>query len=178
MKDETLVRNCLSGDSTAQRLLFETYAPIMMATVIRYVKSEHLANDVIQDGFIKVFKNLSSFKRDGKLESWIKRIMINRALDELRKEKRNSFTKQFEEIEFSITLNEQADDRLLADNLLDIVKQLPDGYRTIFNLYAIEGFSHKEIGEMISISESTSKSQYSRARKVLQEALKKSGIER
>jgi RNA polymerase sigma-70 factor (ECF subfamily) len=178
MNDETLVKKCLKDDANAQRLLFENYAPKMMSTVLRYMKNKEISNDVVQDGFIKVFKNLNSYKKEGTLEGWIKRIMINTALDELRKERKYNNSTQFEDLEFSIALKEKTDDKLLADNLLDLVQQLPDGYRTIFNLYAIEGYSHKEIGILLEITESTSKSQYSRARKVLQEALKNVGIER
>lgn len=178
MNEKTLVKKCLNGDANAQRLLFDNYAPKMMATVLRYVKQQDQANDVVQDGFIKVFKHLNSFKNEGALEGWIKRIMINTALDELRKDKKHGYTTQVEALDFTLTLNEQADDQLLAANLMDLIQQLPEGYRTIFNLYAIEGFNHKEIGALLDISESTSKSQYSRARKALQAVLKNVGIER
>ena len=176
MNEKTLVEKCLKGDANAQRLLFDQYAPKMMATVLRYMKQQDKANDVVQNGFIKVFKHLNTVKNEGALEGWIKRIMVNTALDELRKEQKFGYTQQLESLELSN--NQGADDAVLADNLMQLIYQLPDGYRTIFNLYAIEGYSHKEIAVLLGINENTSKSQYSRARKVLQELLKKNGIER
>ena len=178
MNDETLVNQCNAGNAKAQKMLFDQFSPVMMGVVLRYVNDSERANDVLQDGFIKVFKHLKSFKNEGSLEGWIRRIMVNTALDYIRKNKKFLQNKSLDEINADLFTKSEAIERLEEEGLLKIIQSLPDGYRMVFNLYAIEGYSHKEIAETLGISENTSKSQYSRAKTVLRGLLEKFGIER
>jgi RNA polymerase sigma-70 factor (ECF subfamily) len=178
MNDETLVDECVSGNAKAQRMLFERYSAKMLGVAIRYIKDKERAEDVLQDAFIKVFKNVKKFKHDGSLEGWIRRIVVNTALDQLRKNKKRQSNVELDDSFFELATDSFTVERLQAESLLNLVQQLPEGYRTVFNLFAIEGYSHKEIAEKLSISENTSKSQYSRAKSVLRDVLKKLNIER
>jgi len=178
MDDETLVRKCVSGNAEAQRKLFDRFSPLMLGVAMRYIKDKAHAEDVLQDGFIKVFKNLQKFENKGSLEGWIRRIVVNTALDQIRKNKKNQNDLHLDDSNFEIVQKSDAIGMLEAEVLMDIIQQLPDGYRVVFNMFAIEGYSHKEIAAELKISESTSKSQYSRAKSVLRETLKKCKIER
>jgi RNA polymerase sigma-70 factor (ECF subfamily) len=178
MNDETLVSECVSGNEKAQRLLFDRYSGKMLGVSMRYINDKERAKDVLQDAFIKVFKNLKKFKNDGSLEGWIRRIVVNTALDQIRKNKKRQSDVELDNSFLELTTNNFTEERLQAESLMKIVQDLPDGYRTIFNLFAIEGYSHKEIAKKLNISENTSKSQYSRAKSVLREILNKLNIER
>lgn len=179
MDDETLVEECVSGNAKAQRLLFDRFSPRMMGAILRYISDRERAEDVLQDGFIKVFNNIHKFENNGSLEGWIRRIMINTALDQIRKDKKRQRDVEIDSMDyFELKQNSKSEGILEAESLLELVQSLPDGYRTVFNLLAIEGYSHKEIAEELNISENTSKSQYSRARSALQELLNKYKIER
>lgn len=178
MNDETLVDECVSGNAKAQRMLFERYSAKMLGVAIRYIKDKERTEDVLQDAFIKVFKNLKKFKHDGSLEGWIRRIVVNTALDQLRKNKKRQSNVELDDSFFELATDSFTEERLQAESLLNLVQQLPEGYRTVFNLFAIEGYSHKEIAKKLNISENTSKSQYSRAKSVLRDVLKKLNIER
>jgi len=167
MNDQTLITRCLKGDSDAQRLLFEKYAPKMMSVCMRYMRDEHDAQDVLQDGFIKVFFNLKNYVASGTLESWIRKVIVNTALDQLRKNTKFSHTSDIWNIEHKIKTTESTSDQLMADDLIKLIQELPNNYRTVFNLFALEGYSHKEIAEMLKITENTSKSHYFRARAIL-----------
>lgn len=178
MGELELVQKCLRNDAVAQRTLFETYAPKMMAVCFRYLKDKMQAEDVLQMGFVKVFSNLHKFSGKGSLEGWIRRIMVNTSLDEIRKNKKFLLNQSVDEVNYKLGIPQNVDANLLENDLLKLVQNLPTGYRTIFNLFAIEGFSHKEIAEKLEISEGTSKSQYSRAKKILQTAVQELGIGR
>jgi RNA polymerase sigma-70 factor (ECF subfamily) len=178
MDDETLVNECISGNEKAQRLLFDRFSGKMLGVSMRYINDKERANDVIQDAFIKVFKNLKKFNNDGSFEGWIRRIVVNTALDELRKLKKRQNDVELDDSFVQISVSNFTEERLQAESLLKLVQNLPDGYRTVFNLFAIEGYSHKEIAKKLNISENTSKSQYSRARTAMKEILKKLEIER
>lgn len=178
MDDETLVQKCVSGNAEAQRELFNRFSPLMLGVAIRYIKDKERAEDVLQDGFIKVFKNLYRFEHRGSLEGWIRRIIVNTALDQIRKNKKRQNNLQLDDSNFEIKVKSEAVGKLEAEVLMEIIQQLPDGYRTVFNMFAIEGYSHKEIAETLKISENTSKSQYSRAKSLLRKTLKKYDIER
>jgi len=155
-----------------QRLLYELYAKKMMAVSLRYAPTTFEAEDIMQEGFVKVFSNIQNFKRDCPLEFWIKRIIINTALKLLRQKSLLTVSHDAEEAVKVATDNYNLD-QYSMDELLSIVQSLAPRYRMVFNLYAIEGYNHKEIGEMLGISEGTSKSQYSRARTILQGMLTK-----
>lgn len=178
MNEETLLKECVSGNSEAQRELFNSYSPLLMGVAMRYIKDISGAEDVLQDGFIKIFKNIHKFKKEGSLEGWMSRIIVNTALDAIRKRKKEENNIELDNTNFEIVYKSDIEERLQADVLLEIVQKLPEGFRMVFNMYAIEGYSHKEIAEELGISESTSKSQYSRAKSALREQLKKYNIER
>jgi RNA polymerase sigma-70 factor (ECF subfamily) len=178
MNDEALIDDCITGDARAQKSLFDRFAPKMMGVVLRYVNDRERANDILQDSFIKVFQNLTSFKKDGSLEGWVRRIVVNTALDYLRRNKKYLGHVEINDISLDASKNSDAIGKLEEESLLTIINSLPEGYRVVFNLYAIEGYSHKEIADQLNISEKTSKSQYSRAKTAIQKLLEKYNIER
>ena len=178
MDDNTLVIECVKGNAKAQRMLFDKFASKMMAVCMRYANDTMEAEDVLQEGFVKVFGKLADFKMEGSLEGWIRRIMVNTSLDALRKNKRFQNDSKLEDVYFKISSSELASDHLLAEDLLKMIQALPEGYKIVFNLFAIEGYSHKEIADLLGVSENTSKSQYSRAKAYLRHELEKLEIER
>lgn len=168
--EEKLITACRKGDSKAQREVYEKYAPLMYAVCRRYIGQVDAAEDVLICGFTKVFQKIDQFKAEGSFEGWIRRIMVNEALSHIRKHKSMYLKVEIEYAEKEPDLGMLAG-QLEAEDLQKMIDKLPSGYRTVFNLYAIEGFSHKEIAEQLDISENTSKSQLSRARKHLQTML-------
>lgn len=178
MDDETLVVECVKGNAKAQRMLFEKFAPKMMAVCLRYSKDVEEAEDILQDGFIKMFSKLPDFKMEGSLEGWVRRIMVNTSLDAIRRNKKHLGDSKLEDVDFRISSQESTMDHLLAEDLMKLVQKLPDGYKVVFNLFAIEGYSHKEIADLLGVTENTSKSQYSRARAYLRAQLEKLNSER
>lgn len=178
MDDEALIDDCISGNARAQKSLFDRFAPKMLGVVLRYVNDKERANDILQDSFIKIFQNLTSFKKDGSLEGWVRRIVVNTALDYLRRNKKYLGHVEITDISLNVSNSSDAIGKLEKESLMEIIQSLPDGYRMVFNLYAIEGYSHKEIADKLEISENTSKSQYSRAKTAIQKLLEKYGIER
>lgn len=171
MTDEQIVQGCIKKDAIAQRHLYERFSRKMMGVCLRYFDSREEAEDVVQNGFISVFQNMESFKGSGSLEGWIRKIMVNTALTEIRKNKKLKQNIDLDSVEFMIPSSNYMSESFAAKDLLKIIQTLPTGFRTVFNLYAIEGYSHKEIGEMLGISEGTSKSQYSRAKAHLQKII-------
>ena len=164
--DDWLVKECIRGNPEAQKALFDRFAARMMGVCFRYVHNRADAEDIVQDGFIKVFHSLQQFQSRGSLEGWIRRIMVNTALNFLNKNKRLMQSLRTED-DFQPEAPERADGAVHQQDLLQMLQQLPEGYRTIINLYAIEGYSHKEIGAMLGIAEVTSRSQYSRGKELL-----------
>jgi RNA polymerase sigma-70 factor (ECF subfamily) len=158
--------------------LFDKFAPKMLTVCLRYAKDTTEAEDVLQEGFVKVFGKLSDFKMEGSLEGWIRRIMVNTSLDSIRKNKKYLTDAKLEDVDYKVMSLESASDQLQAEDLLKLVQLLPEGYKVVFNLFAIEGYSHKEIADLLGVSENTSKSQYSRARAHLRMQLEKLEIER
>lgn len=173
MDEQTLITDCLKGSPIAQRKLFETFAPKMLSVCLRYMKDGQEAEDVLQDGFIKVFQKLNAYENTGSLEGWIRRIIVNTALDQIRKNARLGYTEDVDEVGYKIENNDFVIEGLMAQDLMKMINQMPEGYKVVFNLFAIEGYSHKEIADLMGISENTSKSQYSRARGYLREKLEK-----
>ncbi len=170
MNEVSLIQECKKGNRKAQETFYNQFAPRMMGVCIRYSPDRDSANDLMQEGFIKVFYNLKEFKGTGSLEGWMRKIFINCALEKIRKSK---FTLQIQEIPSDCEDSfPSAVEELTATEMLQLIQQLPEGYRIIFNLFAIEGFTHKEISEMLNISEGTSRSQYTRARQALQKKIK------
>jgi RNA polymerase sigma factor (sigma-70 family) len=165
--EDKLLEGCIAGKREMQRLLYDLYSKKMMAVCLRYAPTTFEAEDIMQEAFVKVFSNIEKFKRDCPLEFWIRKIMVNTALKHLRSKQLLTVSHEAEEVsnlaseDFSLT-------GYSLDELLGMIQSLAPRYRMVFNLYAIEGYNHKEIGEMLGITEGTSKSQYSRARAILQ----------
>ena len=171
MTDKQLVRACLKGDLKAQKQLYVIYASRMKGICIRYAYNHEQAEDMLQEAFIRVFTKMHMYKSDGPLGAWIRRIVVNTAAEIYRKEKKFLENSEIEGKEYEFRLNDFIIEQLAADDLLEKIQKLPDGYRVVFNLYAIEGYSHKEIAEQLNISENTSKSQYSRARAAIRKMI-------
>lgn len=169
--EEDIIKGCLKNERKAQELLYKSYSKKFLAICIRYVKDKELAEDVMIEGFMKVFEKLGQFEGKGSFEGWMKRIIVTQALLTLRKQKSlNMEVLQVESHLEPINTTYQLD-HLETDDLMALIKELPVGYRTVFNLYAIEGYSHAEIGDLLGITESTSKSQLNRARNVLKQKI-------
>ncbi|MFN3851065.1 MAG: RNA polymerase sigma factor [Spirosomataceae bacterium] len=167
-KERELVEACIRQERNAQRQLYELYAGKLLVTAMRYMKNRDDAEDVLQDSFIKIFKHLDSFRFDCPLDAWLRRIVVNTALKQLKKQ-----AEFMQQIDSQLVADEVEQSELTIsgfqfEQLMAMVASLPDGCRTVFNLYAIEGYQHNEIAELLGISEGTSKSQYSRAKSLLQ----------
>ncbi|MBJ6117274.1 sigma-70 family RNA polymerase sigma factor [Pontibacter sp. BT310] len=169
-EEEKLIEGCIAGKRDMQQLLYDLYAKKMMMVCLRYAPTTFEAEDIVQEGFVKVFSNIQNFKRDCPLEYWIRKIIVNTALKHLRQKSLLTVSHESEEVENLSSGDYNLNDYSM-DELLSIIQSLAPRYRMVFNLYAIEGYNHKEIGEMLDISEGTSKSQYSRARAILQSML-------
>lgn len=162
-----LLKDCLKEKPSAQRELYEHFAGPMLGVCYRYTKSMADAEDVLQEGFVKVFKNLSQYKSEGELGGWIRRIMVTTAINYLKRNSRYQSDLIFADEHLHPVSNENPIVQLEAKELAEMIRQLPTGYQTIFNLYAIEGYSHIEIGTILGIHEGTSRSQYARGRALL-----------
>lgn len=171
MTDEQIVNGCVQKNALAQEYLYKKFSRKMMGVCLRYSDSQEEGEDVLQNGFISVFENIGSFKGTGSLEGWIRKIMTNTALTNIRKNKKLKQNIALESVEFALPSANYTNENFAIKDLLKIIQTLPPGFRTVFNLYAIEGYSHKEIGDMLDISEGTSKSQYSRAKAHLQKII-------
>lgn len=172
-----IVKDCLKDKVAAQKELYDAFAPLMLGVCFRYTKNLNDAEDVLQEGFLKVFSSLHKYRGDGKLEGWIRRIIVNTAVDYLKTNRRYQDAMVFNENQLHEVSDENPELLIAAKELAGIIRQLPTGYQTIFNLYAVEGYSHVEIAGMLGVSEGTSRSQYARARKLLIQWLKKISLE-
>jgi len=181
--EQELIEACIKGDGIAQRFLFDKYSGKMLGVCYRYCGEMEDARDAMQQGFIKIFNILNKFKFNSKLETWMTRIMINTSIDHFKKSNKYVL---YEDPQKVVDLSEQSgseyleidkdEDKVSTKALLEVIEELPDGYRIIFNMYAIDGTPHKEIADSLGISIGTSKSQLARARKLLQKMLKEKGI--
>lgn len=168
MSDEyELIRGCINQDARCQRMLFDKYAGRMMSVCLRYANDTMEAEDMIQDAFIKVFQYIGQFKFEGAFEGWIRRIVVNTAIRHLEKKKLH-FKDIDDNSQNTPKIEAQAYNHLGEEDLLKLINQLPDGYRLVFNLNVVEGYSHEEIAEMLNIQAGTSRSQLVKARKMLQ----------
>lgn len=180
MTDEELVKGCVDNKAIAQKSLYERFSRKMYGVCLRYTDDKDEAQDILQNGFIKVFENIETFKATGSLEGWIRRIMVNTALNHYRQDKASRLKVDLDSVDYMLEGTDGVEGQLDAKELLKVIQTLPAGFRAVFNMFAIEGYSHKEIAEQLNISEGTSKSQYSRARAYLQKLLtseKKSKVE-
>ena len=173
MTNEQLIENCLKGNARAQELLYTNFGPKLMGVCFRYATSTQEAEDLLQDGFIKIFEKLDKYSGIGSFEGWMRRIVVNTALDNIRKNKKFLLNTDLESEAYKLSSNDFIEERLAAEDLMKVLQSIPLGYKTIFNLYAIEGYSHKEIAEQLDITTSTSKSQYSRAKALLRDKITK-----
>lgn len=176
MTEEALVHGCVRRDAHTQQVLYEQYSPRMLALCYRYARNREDAEDMLQEGFIKVFSQIGQFRQTGSLEGWIRRIMVHTCINILKKNRR--FSESVDLIHAAtIPVSEETIPSLLqAKQVVECIRLLPLGYRTVLNLYAIEGYSHKEIGRMLDIGESTSRSQYTRAKAMLEEVLSRRNL--
>mgnify|MGYP003872242821 CR=1 FL=1 len=172
--ERQLIKKSLDGDREAQRRLYENHAPKMLGVCRQYVKDIHFAEDVMVNGFVKVFRHLNTFKFEGSFEGWIRRIMIRESISFLRKRQfvvyDNEVYDRNEAREVSVSND------MDTEHIQELIDNLPEGYKLVFVLFAIEGYKHHEIAEMLQISEGTSRSQLFKARKLLQAQLKKRNI--
>jgi len=171
MVEDHIIQGCKRGDRQAQNELYIRYAPLMLSICRRYLRQLDIAEDVMIHGFYKVLSKVDSFNQKGSFEGWMKRIMVNECLMEIRKSKSQHLTVELD----SDIHHPKVDfvDHLVYEELIDLLDELPTGYRTVFNLYVIEGYKHREIAEMLGVSVNTSKSQLILARKKLQLLIKK-----
>ena len=176
MTEEAILQGCLQNKGAAQKALYGKYSSKMLAVCYRYAHNREDAEDMLQEGFIKVFMQIHSFEGRGALEGWIRRIIVHTCINVLKKNKK--FNESVDLIHAtSVHLREEAVPSIIqAKQVVDCIRMLPIGYRTVLNLYAIEGFSHREIGMMLDIEESTSRSQYTRAKNLLEDILVKKKI--
>jgi RNA polymerase sigma factor (sigma-70 family) len=170
VSDEILVRECIAGNREHQEMFYKKFCWKMMGVCMRYSKNKEEAEDFLQEGFVKVFTHLRTYKAKGSLEGWVRRIIVNTILDGMRKK-----SLMFKVVDIEEAGNEVRADDLLSEisvqDLVAMIQELAPGYRTVFNLFAVEGYTHKEIGTRLGISEGTSKSQFSMARKILREKI-------
>ena len=172
--ERQLIKKSALGNREAQKHLYEKYAPKMLGVCRQYIKDIHFAEDVMVNGFVKVFKHLDSFRFDGSFEGWVRRIMVRESITHLRK---LQFVVYDDSIYDRTTLESTpASSELDVAHIQNLIDALPEGYRAVFVLFAIEGYSHIEIAEMLNISEGTSRSQLFKARKMLKEKLKQQNI--
>ena len=172
MNEKELIEACKNNDVRAQKLLYETFPRKMMSVCLRYADNREMAEDFLQDGFIKVFSSIRSYSYEGSFEGWMRRIFVNTALEALRKNDLLRNGVELDALEPQQEADYSAVEKISADELMELIAQLPPGFRTVFNMFAIEGYSHREIAETLNINESTSRSQYTRAKRLLQKWIK------
>ncbi|OLY91975.1 RNA polymerase sigma factor [Cnuella takakiae] len=170
--ESDLIEGSLRGDRKAQSELYHRFAPKMYGVCLRYAANAEEAEDILQEGFVKVFRKLESYRSEGSFEGWVRRIFVNTAIEHFRRKTHlQPLTEKEEETYEGSYLT--ALDNMAEKDIVALVQQLSPGYRTVFNMYVVEGYSHKQIAELLGISEGTSKSQLSRAKQILQDLVQK-----
>lgn len=175
MTEDLLIAGCLNNSPVAQRELYNRYSPKMLSVCYRFAHNREDAEDMLQEGFIKVFTQIHTFQNKGAFEGWIRRIIVHTCINVLKRNKRFNEAVDIEQAA-EAHVRESIPAILQAKQVVECIRLLPVGYRTVLNLYAIEGYSHKEIGEILEIEESTSRSQYTRAKNMLEQILIKKRI--
>ncbi len=168
MTEHELLEGCIREDQKSQRILWEKYASKLLSVSLRYCKSREDAEDVLMESFVKIFDNLKRFRGDSSLETWMRRVVVNTSINKLRATK---MTETIDSESRQYGFNDMSFDKLSTNELLGLLEKLPLGYRTVFNMFAIEGFSHREIANSLGIDEGTSRSQLAKARKALQDMI-------
>jgi RNA polymerase sigma factor (sigma-70 family) len=171
--EQKLINGCIKKEQKAQRQLYEQYKVPLFRVCLRYAKDRPEAEDMLQDGFIKIFADIHQYNGSGALGGWMRKVMVNTALQYLRKQKRRGHTLEITEIADTYQAEETILSDLGAKALTGLIQKLPPGYRAVFNLYVIEGYAHREIAEQLDVTESTSKSQLSKAKAMLRKLLEK-----
>ncbi len=176
MTEEAILQGCIKNNPSAQKALYQKYSAKMLVVCYRYAHNREDAEDMLQEGFIKIFYQIHTFENRGSLEGWIRRIIVHTCINHLKKNKR--FNESVDLIHAtSIQVREENIPSIIqAKEIVECIRLLPLGYRTVLNLYAIEGYAHKEIAQMLDIEESTSRSQYTRAKAMLEDVLTKKNI--
>jgi len=173
VSEKDLIEGCQKGKAKLQRLLYERYAPKMLGVCMRYFNSKEEAQDALQDGFVKVYTKINNFKGQGSFEGWIRRIMVNTSLNLIRNNLKHQFHEDVADAKIHITDFSLEYDQFNVQDIMKLIQELPNGYRVVFNMYEIDGFSHKEIAKELNISVNTSKSQLLKARRSLRLGLEK-----
>jgi len=176
MTEEQMLAGTIKNNAAAQEALYDRYSPRMLGVCYRFAKSREDAEDMLQEGFIKIFTQLHQYRNEGALEGWIRRIIVHTCINILKKNKKFSETVDLIHAHAFQTNEDMVPSIMQAKQVVECIRLLPLGYKTVLNLYAIEGYSHKEIGNMLDIEESTSRSQYTRAKAMLEEILVKKHI--
>src|SRR5689334_25333092 len=176
MTEQIILAGCLNNDPVAQRELYNRFSPKMLAVCYRFAHNREDAEDMLQESFIKVFSQIHTFQNKGAFEGWIRRIIVHTCINHLKKNKRFNESVNIINANAIQVREESIPSIVQAKQIVECIRLLPIGYRTVLNLYAIEGYSHKEIAEMLDIEESTSRSQYTRAKQMLEEILLKKKI--
>ena len=171
LTEEEIIDGCLRKKRKAQKALYDQYHPVLLGICRRYSKSKAEAEDILLMGLTRIYKKINTFQGDGSFEGWMKRIIINMAIDNYRKNLKHYFHEPIDDVKSFEIGFDYMPDSFSVKEILSTIQQLPDGYRIVFNLFAIEGYSHKEIADKLEISESTSKTQLLKARKRLREKL-------
>ncbi len=171
--EKEIIERCIMGDRKAQTLLYKKHSPKMFGICMRYAKNNTDAEDILQEGFIKVFRYLNDYRGDGSFEGWMRRIMITTSLNFYKKKNLLKNDIDLDRLKINLSSSPEAISNMTMDELLSLIQKLPSGYRTVFNLNTIEGYTHQEISELLNISINTSKSQLSRAKSSLKSKLAK-----
>ncbi|KAF0243273.1 MAG: RNA polymerase sigma-70 factor ECF subfamily [Chitinophagaceae bacterium] len=176
MTEQAILVGCLKNDPTAQRELYNRYSPKMLSVCYRFSQSREDAEDMLQEGFIKIFTQIHTFQNKGAFEGWVRRIIVHTCINFLKKNKKFAENVNLDHAGYLEVKEETLPSIMQARQVIECIRLLPLGYKTVLNLYALEGYSHKEIGEMLDIEESTSRSQYTRAKTMLEMILMKKNI--
>jgi len=174
--DRNIIEGCIAGNRKAQKFLFEKYKAAMMGVCLRYCKSKDEAEDVLMEAFMTVLSQIESYRSEGSIDQWIRRIVVNTSINNYRKNLKHYFHADIENIaetEIEEDNNYDITDNHSVEEILNAMQQMPQGYKIVLNLYVVEGYKHKEIAEMLNITVGTSKSQLSKARKIIQDKLSK-----
>ena len=173
MTEEQIVEKCKAGDKKAFTFLYNTYAPKMLGVCFRYAKTREEAEDMLQEGFVRLFQKIDTFKGSGSFEGWIRRVIVNTAINYYKTQIKYNTTLNVENNDFTFVDREQTEEsggsEIPQKILMEMIKQLPDGYKMVFNLYVLDGYTHQEIADILDVSINTSKSQLSKARKMLRD---------
>lgn len=173
--DDSIIEGCIAGKRSAQSALYRKYASVMLAVCLRYAQNRDEAEDILQEAFLKIFQNISSYRKEGSFEGWMKRVMINHALNYYRRNRKLPYQADIDNINETEIMNREEQQAnhapVSAEKLIALIQMLPPGYRMVFNMYVFEEYSHKEIAGFLNISENTSKTQLLKARRMLRKKL-------